>query len=98
MNIKHDVSPTSPFHPTNLAKEKIIMVRVALSCMDSNGMPVNETMSWYDSDGRHLLEEGKRYFLENGVKYPQILYKAKWRDAYAMYKPWPPSKVRLRLS
>ena len=100
MNIKHDVSPTSPFHPTNLAKEKITMVRVALSCMDSNGMPVNETMSWYDSDEGVFMKapSSKRYFLENGVKYPQILYKAKWRDAYAMYKPWPPSKVRLRLS
>lgn len=50
MNIKHNITAASPLHHTNLAKTGINMVHVSLSCTDSNGLPVNETMTWYDKD------------------------------------------------
>ncbi|GMH63104.1 hypothetical protein TL16_g11326 [Triparma laevis f. inornata] len=94
MNIKHSITPASPLHPTNLAKKGMNMIRVALSATDSNGLPVNETMSWYDAEaGVFMKGPSQRAFREKGVKFPQILYKAKWRDAYNMFKPWPPSKL-----
>ena len=85
MNIKHPITPSSPLSPSNLALTGLNMVRVSLSCTDSNGLPVNETMAWYDKECIFMGDYSLDLFREKGVRPPLVLRGAKWRDAYAMF-------------
>jgi hypothetical protein len=87
MNIKHQITQDSPLHPSK--QVKLNLIRISLQATDTSGLPVNETMTWYDMSSIFMTDGATRNFKDKGVKPPQIIYGAKWRDAYSFYKNFP---------
>ena len=85
--VQHEINEDSPLHPSK--KHGINLIRISLQATDTSGLPVNETMTWYDSSSIFQGDGAVKMFRDKGVRPPQILYGAKWRDAYSFFNDFP---------